>query len=198
MTTKYYADATTGASLGGHAPAPAYEVRTPQAPIIDPETGAEIPQPDLVETVTPEVVTPPNSVETPPPDHGDMIWNGSAWEWPEVALIAHLADFRFEYEVSGVNYDGMEIATDRESQSKVLAARVAATVDPTYSLMWKAKNGFFSLDAVAILAMSDAVGDHVRNAFTAEGIVAANIGAGPLTTKEQVEAAFLDAVANNK
>lgn len=195
MTTKYYVDAN-GAYLGGFAPAPPYTVRTPQPPIIDPETGEETPQPDLVETITPEVVPPEGGIEVPSaPPHGNMIWNGSAWTYPASMLLDHLAGIRWEREVSGIVHDSMEIATDRESQGKILAARVAAVGDNTYSLIWKAGNGFFTLDAAAIIAMSDAVGEHVRKAFVAEGQTTVSINDGTLTTPAEVETAFEQSVA---
>ncbi|MCA1298045.1 DUF4376 domain-containing protein [Stappia indica] len=203
MTTKYFADATTGKDLGGFAPAPAYEVRTPQPPIIDPETGAEIPQDDLVETVTPEVVPPPNSVGVPgPPEHGDMVWNGSAWEWPAPTvadLHAHLSHIRQMHEAVGVTVtvgsDAMEIETDLASQAKILGARVAADNDPGFATTWSAKNGYFSLDAAGIVAVSDAVLTHVNTSFAAKKSVADQIEAGTLTTPPEVEAAFTAALA---
>jgi hypothetical protein len=189
MTTKYYVNAD-GEYLGGFAPAPPYQTRTPQ-PDVDGE-----PQPDLVETITPEVVPPAGGIEVPePPADGRMIWNGSAWTYPASMLLDHLAGIRWAREVAGITHDSMEISTDRESQGKILAARVAAVGDNTYSLVWKAGNGFFTLDAAAIIAMSDAVGEHVRKAFVAEGQTTVSINDGTLTTPAEVETAFAQTVA---
>ena len=189
MTTKYYVNAD-GEYLGGFAPAPPYTVRTPQDPI----DGED--QPDLVETITPEVVPPAGGIEVAEaPPHGAMIWNGSAWTYPEAMLIDHLAEARWQHEVGGITHDGMEISTDRESQGKILAARVAAVGDNTYSLTWKAENWFFTLDAAAIIAMSNAVGEHVRKAFVAEGQTLVKINDGTLTTPAEVDTAFAQAVA---
>jgi hypothetical protein len=196
MITKYYVD-SEGNYLGAFTSAPSYTIRTTQPPIIDPKTGEETPQTDLVETVTTELVPPTGGVEvTSPPPHGSMIWNGSAWTYPEAMLIEHLAATRWAYEVVGITHNGMEIATDRESQGKILAARVAAVGDNTYSLVWKAGNGFFTLDAAAIVAMSDAVGEHVRKAFVAEGQATVGVNDGTLTTPDEVDTAFTQALAN--
>lgn len=81
MGTKYYADAN-GAYLGGFAPAPPYEIRTPQDPITDPQTGEVVDQPPLVETVTPEVVPPDGGIEVPnAPAHGLDIWDFETDTW---------------------------------------------------------------------------------------------------------------------
>lgn len=196
MTTKYYVDAD-GEYLGGFAPAPPYTVRTPQ-PDVDGE-----PQPDLVETITPEVVPPAGGIEVPfPPADGRMIWNGSAWEWPAPTvadLTAHLSHIRQIYELEGVTVtvgqDALEIETDLASQAKILSARVAADSDPTFTTNWSAKNGYFHLNAAGVVAISNAVLEHINASFAAKRSVADQIDAGSLTTLSEVEAAFAAALA---
>ncbi|ADZ72397.1 hypothetical protein [Polymorphum gilvum] len=84
-STKYYTDAA-GLYLGGFAPAPAYDIRTPQEPIPDPDTGEMVPRPPLVQTVTPEVVPPPGGIEVPhPPADARAVWDFDAQEWQEPA-----------------------------------------------------------------------------------------------------------------
>jgi len=90
MITKYYIDAN-GVYLGGFAPAPAYTVRTPQDPITDPDTGEEIPQPDLIETVTPDVTPPEGGIEVPgPPNCALDTWDFDTNSWvPYVAPVVY-------------------------------------------------------------------------------------------------------------
>ena len=105
-------------------------------------------------------------------------------------LKAYLASIRFDAETGGLTVDAMEIASDRDSQGKVLAARVKAAADPDFTTTWKALNGWFALDAAAIVALSDEVLAHVAACFTAEETVAAAIDAGEVTTRAAVEDAF--------
>lgn len=194
MITKYFVDAA-GHYLGSVTSAPPYTVRTPQEPVPDPETGEPVERPDLVETVTPELVPPPGGIEVPsPPADGRMIWAEGAWTFTADMLRQHLSTVRWQHEVGGITHAGMQVATDRDSQGKVLAARVAAVVDPAYSLTWKAGNGFFTLDGAGIVAMADAVGNHVRAAFVAEAVASAGIDAGNLIDPAAVEAAFIGAL----
>ncbi|PTW62042.1 uncharacterized protein DUF4376 [Breoghania corrubedonensis] len=105
-------------------------------------------------------------------------------------LKAYLASIRFDAETGGLVVDTMEIATDRDSQGKILAARVKAGAEAGFSTTWKALNGWFALDAAAIVALSDAVLAHVAACFAAEETVSAAIKAGDVTTREAVDAAF--------
>ena len=109
-------------------------------------------------------------------------------------LKAYLADIRFDAETGGITVDTMEIATDRDSQGKILAARVKAAAGPDFSTTWKALNGWFVLDAAAIIALSDAALAHVAACFQAEETVSAAIEAGEVTTRVVVDAAFAAAL----
>lgn len=125
-------------------------------------------------------------------------WDGLQWvEAPPTPaeLKAHLATLRYDHEVGGVTVSGMDIASDLGSQAKILAVRVAAIVDTNFTTSWKALNGFFTLDATAIVAISDAVRDHIAGAFAAEAAVSAQIDAATVTDKAGVEAAFAAALA---
>lgn len=72
---------------------------------------------------------------------------------------------RYDMEVSGVDVGGYIIPTDRESQSKLVAVRVLAKEDSTYTVKWKAANGWITLDATQIINVADAVRAHVQSAF---------------------------------
>ncbi|WP_162901260.1 DUF4376 domain-containing protein [Breoghania sp. L-A4] len=131
------------------------------------------------------------------PVDGRQIWNGSAWGDPAPLaedLEAHLASIRYDREVAGVTVGSMEISTDRDSQAKILAARVAAMTDPGFATTWKAANGFFPLDAAGIVGMSDAALAHVNTCFAAEASVSALIDEEGVVDLAGVEAAFIAAL----
>lgn len=83
MTTKYFRN-EAGEYIGAFAAAPPYTIRTPQEPIIDPETGDEVFQPDLVEIIVPEVIPPAGGIEVPfPPEDARAIWDADSGVWME-------------------------------------------------------------------------------------------------------------------
>ena len=104
-------------------------------------------------------------------------------------LKAHLAAIRFDAETGGITVGSMEIATDRESQAKLLAVRVKADVSG-FSTCWKALNGWYSLNAEAICAISDAVLYHVDRCFAAERAVSEEIDAGTVSALNEIPSAF--------
>lgn len=62
----------------------------------------------------------------------------------------------------------MDIATDRESQALLAGAVLKAQDDPNYVVNWKAKNGWFQIDAATLIAIADAVRAHVQACFDKE------------------------------
>ncbi len=82
--------------------------------------------------------------------------------------LAEIADKRWRAETGGIIFNGVEIATDRESQALLMGAALAAQDDPEYTINWKAKNGWAVLDAATILAVADAVRNHVQACFDRE------------------------------
>ena len=112
-------------------------------------------------------------------------------EWRAV-LIAHAAARRFDFEVSGADCDGRVVATDRESQAKLIAEFVAIgggiRIDPS---PWKFADGeFASLTNAQMGAVILASRTHIADAFAREADVLAAIAAGTITTKAEIDAAF--------
>ncbi len=95
---------------------------------------------------------------------------------------AEIAAARFEAETAGI--DG--IKTDRESQALITGAALKAMQDDTYSCRWKTEAGFVELTAPQILAIADAVREHVQGCFDREAELLALVEAA--TTPEEVEA----------
>lgn len=86
----------------------------------------------------------------------------------KAAKAQEIAQARYDEEVGGLDVSGVIVATDRESQTKLVAARIVAKEDPTYTLDWKAESGFVVLDAVTIISLADAVLAFIKGLFTKE------------------------------
>lgn len=81
---------------------------------------------------------------------------------------AQIAAARYEAECAGITIQGVEIATDRDSQGLILGAVVQAQTTPDYIVQWKTKSGFVTLTAEQIIAIATAVRAHVQACFDRE------------------------------
>jgi len=97
-----------------------------------------------------------------------------------------IAAARYSAEISGVVVDGVTVDTGRDSQALITGAAVSAMLDGEYSLNWKTENGFIHLTAPEIIAVAQAVRDHVQECFDKEGELVARINAA--ITKEELDA----------
>lgn len=77
---------------------------------------------------------------------------------------------------SEINIGGVLITPDDITQQRIMAARIIAKEDPSYTVNWKTNSGYISLDANTIIAISDAIRAHVQKCFDAEKTVSDNIG----------------------
>lgn len=107
-------------------------------------------------------------------------------------LIAYAAQKRWEKEVGGTVWNDWPVHTDRDSQSKIIAERLAieagARDDPDG---WKFADGVFRMVSNAdFVDLADAVREHVRQCFGLEAQVLVGIENGDITSKEEVDAAF--------
>lgn len=127
---------------------------------------------------------------TPPQPSKNHFWDGAQWvidiEKFKADKKAEIADARWRAETSGITVAGVEIATDRESQALLMGAVLAAQNNPQYKANWKAKNGWAVLDAATILAVADAVRNHVQACFDREKLLQEQIEAA--TTVAELEA----------
>ena len=99
----------------------------------------------------------------------------------EAELLAYAADKRWRVETGGIVVSGVPIATDDRSKTMIMGARLKADSDPAYVARWKNAAGeFVDIDAVTIIAVSDAVASHVDACFVAESLVAAEVLAGEI------------------
>lgn len=124
--------------------------------------------------------------ETP----GSLLSVVAGWS-PEPApvdLYAYAASKRYAVETGGIVLNGMHIMTDRASQSMITGAYNYVQANPEVTVRFKTVGGFVELRAAQMTAIANAVGAHVQAAFTAEGEVDAQIIAGSISTKAEIDA----------
>lgn len=107
-------------------------------------------------------------------------------------LKEYLASYRYNVEVGGISVGSVNIQTDRQSRSDLIAARIKAVEDNTYSVLWKTPAGFVELDASTLILIADAVENHVQNCFRAEKNVLDNFN---FTDFDEVRSAYDDALS---
>jgi hypothetical protein len=99
-----------------------------------------------------------------------------------------LAAIRYAKETGGIVVSGTAIATDRDTQAKLIAVRIKAKEDSGYSVNWKTAAGFVSLNAATIIAVADAVAAHVQACFDREAVLSAAIdGAADATARAAID-----------
>ncbi|HEV2504394.1 MAG TPA: DUF4376 domain-containing protein [Mesorhizobium sp.] len=112
--------------------------------------------------------------------------------WPvplKDQLASFAADKRWRIETSGITVGGVPVATDDRSKIMIIGARVKADGDPNFTTEWKTPAGFATINAAAVIAISDAVLAHVDACFAAEAVVLAQIEVGAITTTAEIDAA---------
>jgi hypothetical protein len=102
------------------------------------------------------------------------------------AKKAEIAQARYNAEIAGVTINGVSIKTDRESQGLITGAALKAMQDPDYTCCWKGVNGFITLNATQIIAIADAVRQHVQSCFDHEAELVPLIAAA--TTEAELNA----------
>ena len=108
-------------------------------------------------------------------------------------LAAYAADARWEKEAAGITFNGMPVMTDDRSKMMIMGARVKATDDPDFTTQWKTESGFVTLDAAALIAVSDAVLAHVDHVLRRSRRRRSPASAdGSITTTAQIDAIFAD------
>lgn len=103
-------------------------------------------------------------------------------------LAARVAQLRWQAETGGITIAGLSVATDDRSKMMVMGARMIADANPAFTTQWKAGDGFVTIDAPTIIAMSDAIFAHVDACFAAEAELRAKIEADEVTTLDEVDA----------
>lgn len=100
----------------------------------------------------------------------EQTWSVSLYDKPQLKQI--VTGYRYNVETGGVMVNGYPFSTDRESQTKYIAAVVAAAQaeDPsTFLITWKtADDQFVPLTVTDISSVTTAIRQHVQNCFDKE------------------------------
>lgn len=139
---------------------------------------------------------PTRGTFTPPPElEGEQVarWTGSGWEVLEYAPTpdplptpdwsALIAARRYTAETAGTTVEGMPIDTDDRSKTLINGAALRAYRNTDYVLRWKASDGFVDLPAAQVLAIADAVSEHVQLCFDREDALLAAVADGSITAE---------------
>jgi hypothetical protein len=106
-------------------------------------------------------------------------------------LLYYASECRIQKESAGIEIEGVEIATDRDSQNLIKGAVIAVMRDPSFTTRFKAKNQWLTVGSNEISLIGDSVLEHVSSCFALESDVADKIEAEIITTYQEVEEEFL-------
>jgi len=85
------------------------------------------------------------------------------------AKLAELVALRDETIYAGIAISGISVQTDEKAQGRITGAALSASRDSSYTVKWKTATGaFVTLTAPEILAIADAVRDHIQVCFDRE------------------------------
>ena len=99
----------------------------------------------------------------------------------------YFAQKRYDFEVGGINVNGIDVRTDRLTVDRIYQARFLASEDNTFTTDWKLGDGtFLTIDAATITAISDGVTTHIKDSFAREK--AANDSITAATTTQELTA----------
>ena len=94
-----------------------------------------------------------------------------------------IAARRFQVETGGVTVEGVQINTDRDSQSLLTGAAFAASLDPGYHIKWKAATGFVDLTGEQILGIASQVRAFVQACFNREAELLGAVADGSIAAE---------------
>lgn len=114
-----------------------------------------------------------------PLDLSQLISAGTKSAQAMAASRAAITARRRQAMVAGTRVGAMPVHTDDTAQTRVLGAALAATRDPDYTLTWKlADDSFSELTAVQILAVAQAIRNHVQACYDREAALLAALAVG--------------------
>lgn len=118
-------------------------------------------------------------------------WTSEGWEKlaaaPEVPPApapdwsALIAARRWQAETGGTVINGLPIDTDDRSKLLINGAALRANRSSDYVLRWKTSGGFVDLTAAQVLAVADAVSEHVQACFDREDELLGAVADGTIT-----------------
>lgn len=114
-------------------------------------------------------------------DYSQLVTAEHKAEQARQALVSSIAARRWQAETGGIDVAGMHIDTDDRSKALITGSAIKAMRSDAYTLNWKTTEGFIQIPAEQVLAMADAVSDHVQACFNREADLLAALEAGTLT-----------------
>jgi len=94
-----------------------------------------------------------------------------------------IAARRFQVETGGVTVAGVQINTERDSQSLLTGAGFAASLDPGYHIKWKAETGFVDLTGEQVMGIASQVRAFVQACFNREAELLGAVADGSITSE---------------
>ena len=94
-----------------------------------------------------------------------------------------IAARRWQVETGGTTVAGVQINTERDSQSLLTGAAFAASLDPGYHIKWKAATGFVDLTGEQILGIASQVRAFVQACFNREAELLGFVADGSITAE---------------
>lgn len=125
-------------------------------------------------------------------DDMQQLFDKLAEFYPPGSLETYCTYTRWRLESGGMTLtSGMQLATDDRGKARVNGVVIAATGNPQFTTQWHATdNTIHPLDKAAIDAMSTELQAFIENAFRISADVLAQIEAGSITSRDQIDAAF--------
>lgn len=111
-------------------------------------------------------------------DYSQLITAEQKAEQTRRAHVSSIAARRWQAETGGIDVAGMHIETDDRSKALITGSAIKAMRSAAYTLNWKTPEGFIQIPAEQVLAMADAVSDHVQACFNREAELLAALEAG--------------------
>lgn len=96
-------------------------------------------------------------------------------------LTLTIANTRYQHEIGGITIQGMSIATDDRSKALIASAALQGMRNPEHVLKWKTSDGFVEITGSQLLAVADAVNEHVQACFGREHELLTALNAGEFT-----------------
>lgn len=96
-------------------------------------------------------------------------------------LSLTIANTRYEHEIGGIVVQGMSFATDDRSKALIASAALQGMRNPEHVLKWKTSDGFVEISGSQLLAVADAVNEHVQECFRREHELLTALDAGDFT-----------------
>lgn len=87
---------------------------------------------------------------------------------PVIDMGAVIASRRYQAEVAGIVLNGISVDTDDRSKLLINGAALEAVIDPDYTMQWKSRDVFISLNGSQVIAIARAVRAHVQACFDRE------------------------------